>query len=368
MRSVVYGLSLVAGIAGIGMLLPSSVQAQDSWVDRVSFKGDFRPRMEHIDRDASSINDPVDERRRGRFRLRAGFTAEVNDSVDFIFELSTGGDNPVSTNTTFDGGFTKKGVRFNLAYVNWQATDDLIVQIGKLKNPWHRAGGHHLVWDSDLNPEGLFTLYEKGGFFGSFGAFGVEERSDSNDTLLFTLQGGYEFALSETSSLTAGLGYIAYTNMVGNSPFWLGVPFGNTVDAAGNFVYEYNTVQIFAEYMTKVGDLPLSFFVDYVQNTEAPEFDVGYAFGAKLGKVSQPGDWEGSIAYEDLERDAVVALFTDSDFGGGGTDAKGFTIKGRYGLTKNWNLAGTLFLNEIESNINNPTDYTRLQIDFEFKF
>lgn len=368
MKTVIYRLSPCICLALLGTATPLSAMAQDSWVDKLSFKGDFRPRIELIDRDADSIGQPVDERRRGRFRVRFGMTAEVNDDVDFIFELSTGGDNPVSTNQSFDGGFTRKEIGINLAYVDWSATDNLDVQVGKLKNPWHRPGGHHLVWDSDLNPEGLFVKYERDNYFASFGGFGVEERSSGNDSLLYSLQGGYEFALPESNSLLVGLGYYAYTNMVGNSPFWNGDPFGNTVDANGSFVYDYRMVQGFAEYSTSFGDYPVSFFLDYINNTEAPEFDTGYAFGGKIGKVSEPGDWEASIAYQDIERDALVALFTDSDFGGGGTDATGFTIKGKYGLSKNWNLGSTLFINEIEENQGSPTDYLRLQIDLEFKF
>jgi len=368
METRIFRDASVVCIVLLAFAAPAKVIAQESWVDRLSFKGDFRPRLELIDRDADSIGQPVDERRRGRFRLRFGMTAEVNDDVDFIFELATGGENPVSTNQSFDGGFTRKDIGVNLAYVDWQATDNVDVQIGKLKNPWHRPGDHHLVWDSDLNPEGMFVKYEGDNFFAAFGGFGVEERSSGDDSLLYSAQGGYEFSLSESSTLLAGAGYYAYTNMIGNSPFWEGDPFGNTVDANGDFVYDYRMIQGFVEYATKIGGYPVSFFLDYIRNTEAPEFDTGYAFGGKIGKVSEPGDWEASIAYQDLERDAVVALFTDSDFGGGGTDATGFEIKGKYGLTRNWNFGGTLFINEIEENQGSPTDYLRLQIDFEFKF
>jgi hypothetical protein len=368
MKSDIYTLLLAAVIVAAGAFAPADSHAQESWVDRLSFKGDFRPRLEYIDRDEGSFGEAVDERRRSRFRVRFGMTAEVNENVDFVFELATGGENPVSTNQSFDGGFTRKAIGVNLAYANWRVTDSLNVQIGKVKNPLHRAGGHHLVWDSDLNPEGLAIKYAAGGFSGSIGMFGVEERSTTDDTLLLTLQGAYEFNISDESSLTAGIGYHAYSNMIGNSPFWNGVPFGNTVDVEGNFIYDYKMIQGFVEYSMKLGELPLSFFIDYVQNTEAPVFDTGYAFGGKLGKASQPGDWQASIAYQDLEADAVVALYTDSDFGGGGTDGTGFTIKGKYALKKNLALGGTLFVNEIESNINNPTDYTRVQIDIEFKF
>ena len=69
-----------------------------------------------------------------------------------------------------------------------------------------------------------------------------------------------------------------------------------------------------------------------------------------------------------MQADAVVATFTDSDFGGGGTDARGHTIKGRYALRDNWALAATLFINEVDLASGSPRDYRRLQLDLEFRF
>ena len=77
---------------------------------------------------------------------------------------------------------------------------------------------------------------------------------------------------------------------------------------------------------------------------------------------------QASVAYQELQADAVIGTFTDSDFGGGGTDASGFTIKGKYALADNFAFGGTLFLNEVEQAIGNERDYSRIQIDFEFKF
>jgi len=341
---------------------------EDDWKSRIEFSGDFRPRFEYIDRDENSIGEPVDERRRGRFRVRFDVTAEVNDNVDFIFGLASGGENPVSTNQSLDDGFPTKAIGINLAYANWHATENLDVMIGKVKNPFHRAGGHHLIWDSDLNPEGIAVQYDTDNFFAILGGYGLEERASSDDSFLYTLQGGYTFNLSATMDLTAGAGYYGYSNMKGNSPPLIGEAFGNSVDLAGNLIYEYRMVQAFVEIAMTGGKLPLSLFADYVQNTAAPRFDTGFAFGGKLGKVDEPGTWQASIAYQDLEADALLALYTDSDFGGGGTDATGFTLKAKYAVSRNWNFGGTLFINEIEENLGNPTDYNRLQVDFEFKF
>ena len=52
--------------------------------------------------------------------------------------------------------------------------------------------------------------------------------------------------------------------------------------------------------------------------------------------------------YEKLEKDAVGRLLTDSDFGGGGTDAKGHVISGTYAFHKNWNFKATYFINKVD--------------------
>ena len=154
----------------------------------------------------------------------------------------------------------------------------------------------------------------------------------------------------------------------GNSPFHDGAARGNTVDVDGNLVLDYNQVEFFAELSTSLGDMPFSVFADFVQNSDADTQDSGYAFGAAIGKAGSPGTWQASVAYQEIEADAVIATFTDSDFGGGGTDATGFTIKGKYALADNWALGGTLFLNDVDEFIDDKHDYTRLQLDLEFKF
>jgi hypothetical protein len=75
-----------------------------------------------------------------------------------------------------------------------------------------------------------------------------------------------------------------------------------------------------------------------------------------------------SYAWYDTEADAVMGIFTDSDFGGGNTDSKGHFVKARYGLTRNIALNGTFIISEIEMFRNNPHDYDRVQLDIEFLF
>lgn len=361
MKTVTNVTSLGAGIILAGGLIPANSHSQDSWTDSISIKGDIRPRFEAIDEDGE------EERQRGRFRIRVGMTADVNDNVRAIVQLASGGDNPVSTNQTFDDGFSRKDIGIDLAYVDWAPKEGMHVFAGKMKNPFFRPGGHALIWDSDLNPEGLALSYEKRAFFGTLANFSVEERSAADDSLLMAAQAGLKFDAAEGNVVTVGVGYFDYSETAGNSPFYDGNPRGNSVEN-GNLVFDYGQLELFAQLDTKLGDIPVSVFADYVQNSDADTNDTGYAFGATFGKASAPGTWEGSIAYQDLEADAVIATFTDSDFGGGGTDASGFTLKAKYALADNWTFGGTLFLNEVEENIGNEHDYTRLQLDLEFKF
>jgi len=362
MKTDNYTLLPLAGLILTGILSPAETRAQDSWVNSISVKGDVRLRYEAIDEDGE------EQRNRGRFRARLGLTADVNDNVKAIIQFASGGDNPVSTNQTFDEGFSRKDVGLDLAYLDWTPNDNTHLYGGKMKNPFHRAGGHALVWDSDLNPEGVALKYESGGFFGTGGLMFVEERSSADDSLLLAVQGGYAFDVTDGAKLTAGASYYDYTETVGNAPFYNGKAKGNSVDANGDLVFDYRQFELFAELATRLGDMPLSVFADVVQNTDAGAEDTGYAVGAALGKAHAPGTWQASVAWQDLEADAVIGTFTDSDFGGGGTDASGFTIKGKYSLADNWVLGGTLFLNEVDKSIGNEHDFTRLQLDLEFKF
>lgn len=348
-------------------LLSTPVFAEDtstSWVDRVEFYGDLRLRYEDIDEQGN----PDAARNRERGRARIGLKAEVSPNVKLIMGIATGGDNPVSRNVTGDGGFTTKEIGLELFYVDWAATDELTFYAGKMKNPLFRAGGVPLIWDSDLNPEGAAARFASGMFFAHAGAFAVEERSGDDDSTLFAAQGGLKFGLGENSKLTAGLGYFAYTNTVGNEPFYNGNPKGNTVDANGNYVFDYKNTEVFAQFDTKLGGWPFQLFAHYTMNNEVDVEDTAYAFGAKLGSAKKQGSQQVSYTFQDIEADAVIGTFNDSDFGGGGTDSEGHMLKYKYKLRDKISLGGTLFVNEIDRFQGTAHDFDRVQIDVEFKF
>lgn len=364
MRTVARVLT-VSIMASVFAMPAKGADDEESWVDRVSFYAHLRLRYENIHEEGR----PEANRNRERGLARFGVKAEVHENVRVVFGLATGGDNPVSRNVSGDGGFTTKEIGIEFFHADWEATDSLNVYAGKMKNPLFRAGNVPLIWDSDLNPEGVAASYSSGMFFGTLAGFSVEERGGEDDSLLYVAQAGVEFDVGEISKLTAGLGYFEYTNTIGNEPFFDGESNGNTVDANGNLVFDYRNTEAFAQFDTKIGNWPLQLYGHFTVNNEVDREDTAFAFGASIGSAKKQGNMQFSWIYQDIEADSVIGTFNDSDFGGGGTDSSGHRFKGKYMLTDDINIAGTVFLNKVDGFQGGfERDFTRIQLDLEFKF
>ena len=63
--------------------------------------------------------------------------------------------------------------------------------------------------------------------------------------------------------------------------------------------------------------------------------DTGWLLNLNFGKptLQKRWDWNVNVGYRYVESDAVIDGFCDSDFGGGGTNLKGFTMGGGLGLS-----------------------------------
>ncbi len=364
-------LPLAVAAVWFASIVPAESHAQDAeqeptaahrWIDTIDWSGDLRLRYEGIDEAGESKRD------RFRFRGRFGFDSKLTDKVQFSARLATSDGDPVSTNLDFGDGFSSKDIAIDQVFVTWNALNDLDIAVGKMGRPWFRAGGNSLLWDSDLNPEGINATWSSGMLFASLGTFVVDERSDSDDSLLHSFQAGINKRFSEASRLVFSAAFFDYTNTIGNKPFYLDRPKGNSVDAAGNFIYDYDILEISAEYATVLYDWPVLVFGVWAQNTAVDIQDTAFAVGFTVGLVEASGNMQFSYAWYETEADAVMGIFTDSDFGGGNTDSKGHFIEARYGLNKNIALNATFIISEIEMFRNNPHDYDRVQLDIEFIF
>lgn len=83
-------------------------------------------------------------------------------------------------------------------------------------------------------------------------------------------------------------------------------------------------------------------------------------------KLEAFGDWMVSLGYRYVESDSVVDGFADSNFGGGGTNVKGFHVGGQMALTPNVR-AGVRWLSSDEI-AGPPLQADTLQVDLNAKF
>ncbi len=338
------------------------------WLDRWEFSGDFRYRYEYIDDDQKS-----EDRNRNRIRARIKLKAKVNDQTDFIFRIATGGDDPVSTNQTLEDSFSSKDIKIDQAYIDWHP-GDFSAYFGKMANPFIRVGKNELIYDSDLTPEGVAFNYtselsDSTALLVNGGGFYVNEEDDGADTSLWGLQGAIDHEMPDTSNLLVGVSYYYYGNLEGEAAVFDDDFFGNSfVEVAGPNVYEhdYRLLEGFVEYDFEAGDVPMSLYGNYVVNTTSGvSEDTGWMVGTKLLDAEKPGDMEFGYSYRELQADAVLGTYSDSDFIGGGTNGKGHQFGVKYKVAKNMDAGLTYFLNDKGDD---DDRFDRVQFDLKFKF
>ena len=340
-------------------------QAEDTdWTDSLHWQGDFRYRFESF-----AIEGQPDSNR-NRIRARAVLIADVTPTIEVGLGLASGGDDPVSSNQTLGGGGSTKDLRLDLAYFDWSGLANTHIVGGKFKNYLHRSGRNALLWDSDWRPEGTGIVWNNGRFFVSGLGTWIESDSSKEQSFAFLTQAGVHIPLGDSLNLTAGLGYHRFDTK-GNGSF-----FGDDNDFFGNsfnpvtttYLYNYHEIELFADLDFSLFDLPALIFANYSENQAADEYAVAYALGFTIGQAKNQGEWEFGYVYQELEADSILGLLTDSDFGGGGTDAKGHIFKGGYTIVKNINANFTYFINQVGLKSGDPIDFKRLQLNLNFKY
>ncbi len=365
-----------------------------SWLNKVVVSGDVRARaqldtfdddnavgfyrdLNQINRDGGSTLNPdqilntTEDRERMLLRMRFALEAKYSDYVDVGFRIVTGDpDNPVSANVNMAEGFSSMDISADRAYVNIHDKNRNIEFLaGRMPNPWVSSS---LVWDADINFSGvaLKTHWKKTGLFFTTGAFPINEsRLTTDDAWLQAAQLGWDYSFSTSSRLIMGVALYNFDNLQGientfNSQLtdYTAPRFfqkGNTVIDIRNdldpntrllaLASDYDEANFIISYTYQLPRaLQIRVLADYVENInfneEIPHRDggfvegktSGYLFGVRLGTktIDKLFDWSFSISYRELERDAVVDAFTDSEFHLGGTDAEGYELIGSMGIAK----------------------------------
>ena len=128
-----------------------NLERQIKGLGPISFSGDVRLRGEPF---FGGPSDGSLDRMRGRVRMRFNAVADLGSQFRTGFTLASGDINdPVSTNQTLGGFYTRKTVAIDQAYVQFtpKPFEALSLIGGKFAYPWYNT---ELTWDKDLNPEG----------------------------------------------------------------------------------------------------------------------------------------------------------------------------------------------------------------------
>ena len=399
------------------------------WLNRIKISGDVRVRgEEEIYDDDNAItpyidyaefndngpftsadfgNAPVGEqgfinttenRTRQRVRLRLNLDAQVNEEFSVGVRISTGNTrNPVSLNQTLGDSSSPKDVVIDRAFIEYNAPgerDWLTVTAGRFANPWYST---ELVWDNDLNFEGLAGtlrwplnfggdagLYSQSlgnkEIFITMGAFPLEEfeRSSNLDRWLFGGQIGGSWVFSNQSKVTLAAAYYDFSKVQapiaprdrdeflasapgslqqGNSVFPVIDPVTAADTDIDNDLFLFGLASDY-DLLNITGSVDIANFAphhliitaDYVKNigydsgqvndrllNDVDEQTEGYSLTVNYGwlDVTQFGHWNAYFTYKRVERDAVLDAFTDSNFHLGGTDAEGWEVGGNFGISHN---------------------------------
>ncbi|PIW62642.1 MAG: hypothetical protein COW13_02525 [Candidatus Omnitrophica bacterium CG12_big_fil_rev_8_21_14_0_65_50_5] len=145
--------------------------------------------------------------------------------------------------------------------------------------------------------------------------------------------------------------------------------------SGGGLLYDYDAIVGSAEIgwnAAKESDAVIKnfgIFGDIIQNLDdnATE-DMGWMLGLKFGdkKISGKGQWQFKYMYGELEKDAWLDTFPDSDRYGGATDVNSHEAILEYGLHKNVILGLDVYRNDRMLAAGN--EETLVQLDLSFKF
>jgi len=391
------------------------------WLEMITPFGDLRVRQEGF------YEHHLVARNRFRFRARIGLTANVTDEASATFRLASGNSSdPISTNQDLTNVFSPKSINLDWAYLTlkpgktFNIEPGLVTMIGG-KFPVIAFKVSELVWDDDLAPEGFTEtvnlLQEREGFLRGVRLNGfqwiVNEVSNGFDPWMGGAQGVVDTAFTDDVKLTLAFADYHYSNMnevasrfldPSKSTFNSKLANSNTLTFSAPNAMGTTTVTGYKTGFNEVNGsseldfadpagigVPAGVFGDLVYNTQADGKNLGFYTGIGIGKAGRdwyhdsmknPGDWGASYTYAWVEKDALVSLFTYSDWAyvqskatqEGGTNAMGHIVRFDYALLQNLQLTAKMhFINALDRKSSvvqltgNPT-LVRTQFDILLKF
>ena len=323
-----------------------------------------------------------------KLRVRLGLEAKLSDEVRAEMRIASGNsDSRNSTTQTLGSNFNKYSLWLDRGFIRYDPLQWAGLQVGRMSNPFVTSD---LIWDENVNLDGLALGFKDrlaDGFvpYATIGAFPLATESEPKTPFsrtLYAAQIGASTDVSTKSRVRAGLAYYRFHNLEGHAEptsayngsaavtsTYLNSEYGSSMRQRGNTLVRINAANDLSLQSTwglasKFAPLHIGTGLDYAR-TDALHFVVsadyvknlafdraeikrrtaadvtdGRATGYQLRflagapSVRNKSEWNASVTFRNLGSDAVPDAFVDSNFGGGGTNVRGYILGFNYGLDK----------------------------------
>lgn len=342
---------------------------------------------------APDLTNTTTDRQRMTLRARLEVDAKLSDQVLAGVRIATGNtaNGATSTSQTLGSNFNRYTLGLDRAYIRWQPPvlfNGLSADFGRMANPFYSTD---LAWPDDLAFDGVATKLSHAfapqrSVFATAGVFPLEELNlATRDKWLLGVQAGGEIDLARGVQLKVGLAGYQFRHIEGqreSSP----PPSGPRNGATNYFASQYTAgLRLKGNTLININDptsaaaptwglasrfkpidltvglqldgvlpVPVGFTFDVIKNTGFNLQDIQARAGVPLPdlrektlafqarvqagtpKLARRGDWQAFATLRQVERDAWVDGFTDTTWHLGGTNYKGWSIGGNYGLDRNF--------------------------------
>ena len=341
--------------------------------DKLKLYGDVRFRTE-LDRDSKKNSGAMRaDRDRFRFRFRFGFKYALSENFEFGGRIRSGNpDNAQSPHVTLGDEFNSKSLSIDKAYIKFKKGNFYISAGKNSMNMWEPD---EMLWDGDVNPEGIevgnkFKLGENSKLAVNAGYFIVANTSVTEGDVTKQTFGKHT---------NAAFGQLKFCTKLGDNKLILAPGMLKTYMPGAD--WNYQIFSGFAQFKTNMGlNLHVDFFknladlkdkVDpnYEDQTSGFAGTIGYAFSKKFS---------AKVSYAQIQKYAVIDMFAQDDWVRWGnanmtrsSNFGGFGLVLKYKLAKNmntqlkfWNVKGLAKptgTSDLETG-------TRIRWDFNIKF
>jgi len=342
------------------------------WLEDFGLSGDLRLRVRARRMSRGHTKGQSKWLVREEFRLRVGGKKTWWDKqMEAGFRLESGSSNSAtSANDSYGGNASDKNIWIGRAYAKYKpnTVKGLTVIGGKMANPLVKTD---LIWDSDINPEGVFVLYKPAGEGQVQPFFGAGFFEMTNAGPLYAYQGGADVKIAEGVDATAAVAWYdwrhyeqTYTSAGGNP-----VSAGPTPPATQLTAQEFDIINAIFKVNFAAAGLPMSAFADYARNCEdqVGQADEGYALGLKVGKIGKKqktGEWFVRYRYAQIEANAFPSGLSDGDFMG--TDRKGHEVGAAYAISEFLKAEFEVVCNEPDNDLDGATSTRTRRLQFLF--